>query len=101
MVVVAYFSTSNAHLCPLRALICGHYPFVIVADMRQSEGPHSAAVQLISRKCWRLNVNTVCWSRFGWVGGGGGGRRGGGAVLLHFPEKRRTIYRRTKRQSAA
>lgn len=101
-VCVAYFSTSNAHLCPLRALICGHYPFVIVADMRQSEGPHSAAVQLISRKSWRLNVNTVCWSRFGWVGGGGGGgRRGGGAVLLHFPEKRRTIYRRTKRQSAA
>lgn len=47
--------------------------------MRQSEGPHSAAVQLISRKSWRLNVNTVCWSRFGWVGGGGGGgRRGAG-----------------------
>lgn len=66
-VCVAYFSTSNAHLWPLRALICGHYPFVIVADMQQSEGPHSAGVQLISRKSWRLNVNAVYCSRFGWV----------------------------------
>lgn len=36
----------------------------------------------------------------GWVVVAVGGEEGGG-VLLHFPEKRRTIYRRTKRQSAA
>lgn len=93
-VCVAYFSTSNAHLCPLRALICGHYPCVIVADMQWSEGPHSAGVQLISSKSWRLNVNTVYWSRFGWVLVMVGG-------LLHFLEKKSTIYRCTKQQSAA
>lgn len=37
----------------------------------------------------------------GWVVVVGGEGRWGGGVLLHFPEKRRTIYRRTKRQSAA